>query len=71
MKGFKKLTDSSKINVEPDRIRVKKITRSMTLRDALLSFGTPDSKLEELSLINGVNLTETLPAGTRVKTIGK
>lgn len=71
MKGFKKLTDSSKINVKPDRIRVKKLTRPMTLRDALLSFGTPDSKLEELSLVNGMNLTDTLPAGTRIKTVGK
>ncbi|MGH1364009.1 MAG: M48 family metalloprotease [Calditrichia bacterium] len=71
MKGFRKLTDTARMNVKPDRIRIKRITRSTPLKAALKTHGTPDDKLDELALINGMQLTDVLAPNTLIKTIGK
>lgn len=71
MKNFRKLTDPAKINVKPDRIRIKTVSRQMSARDALLSLGVADKDLENIALMNGMLLTDVVPAGTKVKTVGK
>ena len=71
MNGFNQLTDKSKINVEPSRIRIKKVATQMDLRQALKSFGTPDDQLENLALLNGKTLNDTIEANTMLKTIEK
>ena len=67
--GFNRLTDQSKINVSPKKINVRKAQANTTLKDALNSFGVPEDELERLAVINGMELTDTLDAGTRIKIV--
>lgn len=69
MTGFKVLTDPDKINRKPDRIQIKQINTATTLRDALKANNTPDNRLEELAILNGMALTDKVNAGTLIKVI--
>jgi len=71
MAGFKRLTDRNKINVKPAHLTIKKITRSLSLRQALKQFGVTDDKLEEMAILNGKKLEDQLQANTLVKIIVK
>lgn len=71
MQSFKELTDASKINKKPERIRIKTVAQSMTLDQALRNFRMPANRMEELSILNGMKLTDNVPAGTMIKIIGE
>lgn len=71
MTQFKKLTDSSKINVKPARLVVKKTRSRTSLRNALSQFGVSGGKLEEMAILNGMNLEDMLDANTLVKIVEK
>lgn len=71
MIGFKTLTDQSKINVKPDRVAVKNVPQITTLEQALRSFGVAEDKLSETALLNGMELTASVPTGTLIKYIEK
>ena len=70
MEGFKPLTDQAKINKKPERIKNKTVSKSITLQQALKNYNTPDASLNELAILNGMNLTDIVPAGMMIKTIG-
>ena len=69
MAGFSRLTDASKLNVQPKRIKIQQVQRNGTAREVLTSFGVPTSQLNEVALLNEVNLTDQLQRGTLVKII--
>lgn len=69
MNGFKVLTDRDKINRKPERIQIRQINNATTLRDALKANGIPDTRLEELAILNGMTLTDKLSAGMMIKLI--
>ncbi len=71
MEGFDKLTDQSKINVKPERIAIKTISKSSTLKDALLSYNTPANRLEELAILNGMKQTDRVTSGMLIKAVEK
>jgi predicted Zn-dependent protease len=71
MDGFNQLTDKSKLNVKPERIRIQKVSKTMNLKQALKGFGADDEDLEKLALMNGMELNDTIAANTRIKTISK
>jgi predicted Zn-dependent protease len=71
MKGFKELTDPKKINVKPDRIRLRSTKTAGTVESNLRSMGIPKDDLDDLALLNGMELNENLPANTLVKVIEK
>jgi len=71
MSGFAALTDRQKLNIKPDRIRIRKINQPMTLEQALRNFKTSDDQLKELSLMNGMELNDNLSQGMLIKTIDK
>ena len=71
MRGFNRLTNPQKINVKQDRIHIRSVKKSGTLRDVLLSFGVKDKKLEQHSLLNGMRLTDTVKSRTLIKVVGK
>jgi predicted Zn-dependent protease len=71
MTSFSRLTEASKINVRPKRVIIKKIPRAETLSDAFASFGVPQSQYKELALLNNLELTDQIPAGKLIKTIGE
>ena len=69
MKGFKRLTDASKLNIQPKRIKIQEVQRVGTAREVLSSFDVPASQLSEVALLNEVNLTDQLKRGTLVKVV--
>ncbi len=69
MQGFDRLTDASKLNVKPERIKIRRIDASTDLRTALQDAGIPDSRLEEFAILNGMQLTDPLSRGTLIKVI--
>ncbi len=71
MEGFRTLTDASKLNKKPERIRIKTVAQSTTLQNALRGFGMADKRMEELAILNGMKLTDNVPAGTLIKTVGQ
>ncbi|MCB0520885.1 MAG: M48 family metalloprotease [Lewinellaceae bacterium] len=70
-KSFKALTDASKINVKPERIKIQTVAKDATLQDALKSFNQPQNRLEEISILNGMKLTDKVTKGMLIKTIEK
>lgn len=71
MKTFAQLTDQSRINVKPKRVYVRKAPRAGTLASTLSALNMPQNLMEELSLLNNMELNETVPAGKYIKIIGE
>ncbi len=71
MSDFRQLTDQSKINVTPERVRIKTVPRNATLQATLQSFGVPNDRLEELSILNGMELNEQVTRGMLIKVVEK
>ena len=71
MRGFNRLTNPQKINVEPNRIRIKTVAKTGTLESTLQSFGVAADKMELHSLLNGMELTSTVSANSLIKVVGK
>ncbi|MFH1311942.1 MAG: M48 family metalloprotease [Candidatus Eisenbacteria bacterium] len=69
--GFKNLDDPSKINVQPERLAVKTVTKAGSLRTLLKQFGTPESELENIAVLNGMQLEDNVSAGTLIKIVAK
>jgi predicted Zn-dependent protease len=70
MTNFQKLTDASKINVQPDRIKIQKVQRSGTLADAFRAMGVASDRMEELAFLNNMELSENVSAGQKIKILG-
>lgn len=71
MSGFKNLDDQSKINVKPERLDVKTLTKAGTVSASLKQFGTSDTDLEKRTILNGMYAADKLGAGTLIKTVVK
>ncbi|NWF94438.1 MAG: M48 family metalloprotease [Syntrophaceae bacterium] len=71
MRQFKELSDPKRIDVKPDRIRIRSAGVSETLEKLLRSFGVPNEKLKETALLNGRKLNEVIPANTLLKIVEK
>ncbi len=71
MERFNELKDPEKINKKAERIRIKTVQRNATLAEALKGHGTPDKRMEELAILNGMNLTDKVTKGMLIKTIGE
>jgi predicted Zn-dependent protease len=71
MQGFSHLKDKSKLNVQPDRIKVVKVNKAESLKQVLGGFKVPDDQQETLALLNGLNLNDDVKVGTQIKIIQK
>ncbi|GAA3924752.1 M48 family metalloprotease [Hymenobacter algoricola] len=69
--GFARLTEASKLNRQPERIRIRTAKTSQTLATALAANGVPAARRESLAILNGMKLTDKLPAGSLFKVVGK
>jgi predicted Zn-dependent protease len=69
MGGFSVLTDPEKINRKPERIRIKEVPQTGTLQQALQSLRAKESDMQELSVLNGMKLTDRVERGMLIKTI--
>jgi len=71
MEGFAKLTDPSKINVQPDRIHIESITSPTTLSAALRNAGIKSDRFNEMAILNGMQLSDQLQRGQLIKVLKK
>jgi predicted Zn-dependent protease len=71
MQSFRQLTDASKLNKEPERVRIKTVNQDATLEQALRGFGMPDRRLEELAILNGMQRSERLTKGMLIKVVSR
>lgn len=66
--SFRRLTDPAALNVQPVRIRLVRIPRAMTIAQFHQAYPST-IPVEQVALINGVEASTTLPAGTLVKRV--
>lgn len=71
MQYFRALSDPDKINRQPEHIRIKTVEKNGTLADALKAFNAPANRMDELSILNGMPLTEQVKKGMLIKLVGK
>ena len=71
MGRFNNLTDSGKINVQAERLSVKRTTTQASLRQALQKFGGPEKTWESLAIVNGMKLEDSVPGNTLLKVVVK
>jgi predicted Zn-dependent protease len=69
MQNFNQLTDASKLNVKGETLKLVTLGKKQALRTALQGERIPDAKLEEMAVLNGLQLDDNLPAGTKIKVI--
>lgn len=67
--SFDRLRNSAALDKQPQRVRIEKAKSAGTLSAVLKAQGMPDNLLEELALMNGKNLDETVAAGQWVKVL--
>ncbi|MEM9548473.1 MAG: M48 family metalloprotease [Bacteroidota bacterium] len=71
MDNFKRLTDRNKLNKKPTVVIIKPARKTGTLQSILTDYRMPANLMNELSLLNGMNLTDQVKAGTLIKTLGE
>ena len=72
MTNFSLLTDRTKLNVKPDRIKVISIrSTTVSVEEALRYYKVPEDKLKELALLNNMELDHKLKKGEKLKVLGK
>ncbi len=71
MQNFNRLTDPSKLNKKPERIRLKTVTHESSLEQALKKLGVAEKRHTEIAVLNGMKLKDKLNAGTIIKIIGE
>ena len=67
--SYDRLRDREALNVQPQRVKLYRVSETMTLRRALARAGADEDQLPELALLNNAGLDETIEAGTLLKTI--
>ncbi|WP_236943126.1 M48 family metalloprotease [Hymenobacter sp. PAMC 26628] len=70
-KGFSRLTEASKLNRQPEKIRIKTATGTTTLAAALAANGIASGRYEELAILNGMKTTDRLTKGMLYKVVGR
>jgi predicted Zn-dependent protease len=71
MQNFRPLTDPVKLNKKPQRVRIRTVSTGGTVAQAFRSQGVPESRLEEIAVLNGMQLTDNIAAGTLIKVIAE
>jgi predicted Zn-dependent protease len=71
MRQFRDLSDPRRIDVKPDRIRIRAPEGAGTMESALRSLNVPNEKLKEMALLNGGDLSQIIPANTLIKVVEK
>ena len=70
-KSFKKLTDQTKMNVQPNLLNIEPVKATGTLSVALKAYGVSSAKLDEHAILNGMQLTDRVTQGSKIKIVKK
>jgi predicted Zn-dependent protease len=71
MVSFNRLTDSSKLNKQPERIRIREVKQGGTLAEAFGRLGVAKDKMSDLALLNNMELTDRVSAGKLLKVVSE
>lgn len=71
MSNYSRLTEPSKLNVKPKRIKVVQAPANGTLSQTLKSLKVPENQMKELALLNNIELTDQIAKGKLLKIIGE
>jgi predicted Zn-dependent protease len=71
MSSFKQLTDAGHLNRRPERISIKTISQATTLQQALAGYAVPAARYEDMAILNGMKLSDPLPAGSLLKIVDR
>lgn len=69
MRNFDSLTDPSKLNVKPKRIKIVAVPTAGTVAQTFKTFKVPDSQAKELALLNNMELADWVEKGKLIKII--
>mgnify|MGYP005751229887 CR=1 FL=1 len=69
MESFRELTDPSKLNKQPERVRIKTVKQTGTLAQALQAYTKDTKRLEEFAVLNGMQLEDRVEQGTLIKVV--
>jgi hypothetical protein len=69
MRGFRNLTDAARINVNPYRVALRKVSRTGTRRRALLDPSVQQDGLETHAIMKGMKLVSTVNANTLLNVV--
>ncbi|MEX0636340.1 MAG: hypothetical protein WD135_06205, partial [Ferruginibacter sp.] len=69
MQSFRVLTDVSKLNKKPERVRIKTVAVNSNFEQAMRYFKMPDARTEELGILNGMQKNTVLTKGSLIKVI--
>jgi predicted Zn-dependent protease len=69
IRGFRQLTDSRMLSVQPDRIRIYRACKGETLRNIAKAQPQARTTIEELALLNRLDPDQVLDAGVPVKLV--
>ena len=67
--NFDSLSDPSKINRLPERIKIVKVQQNGTLANTLKAFKMPADRFDELSILNGMELNTQVKKGSLIKIV--
>jgi predicted Zn-dependent protease len=67
--SFARLTDRASLEVQPRRIALYRVPRTMLVRAALAQSGAEEDLFSELALLNNLELDERADTGTLLKTV--
>lgn len=71
MQNFSALTDPDKLNRQPERVRVKTVQQTATLAQIFRTYNVSDTRMEEMAILNGMQLTDQIQRGTLIKVVEK
>jgi predicted Zn-dependent protease len=69
MESFNVLNDPSKLNKQPERVRVKEVPQSGTVSQALQALNVKQDRMQELATLNGMRLEDRVERGRLVKVV--
>lgn len=69
MQNFDRLTDPEKLDVQPQYIRIQAVNRTATLNEILTQWNVSSTQRENIALLNGMYLKDTVNAGDLIKII--
>jgi len=69
MDNFDRLKNQAAKNIEPTRVKIITVDKESTLKELLTQYPSNELSLEKMAILNGMNLTDVLPVGSRIKTL--
>lgn len=71
LNNFRDLDDQSKINVQVDRLVLRTVSSASSLQQGLQAWGIPQQEWEDTAILNGMDLSEQVKTGQKIKVINR